>query len=250
MQYCSAVPASKFVPYSETLTSRCEGNGHSYCEIFLSKASPGAEQTDEWQFLPPMLKSENMFHSRNHMWITHHEDSTCHVGVDGFLAKVLRNVEKLSFVTSKGVNYPTAVLTVRGVDLQLVFPRVIHLTGINSYLRARPAAVTSQPYTLGWLFEGIVSKRKSAKKSTERNGDLIDREHTQEWLQGESKRLTRYVRNTIVPAKSGEFVTLTDGGVFSEDLIAHLTRDEILGLYNEFFSPTVTMASEECSHSG
>jgi hypothetical protein len=38
MQYCGAAPASRFVPYSESVLSRC-ANGFRYCERWRIRIS-------------------------------------------------------------------------------------------------------------------------------------------------------------------------------------------------------------------
>ena len=40
MQYCSAAPVAKMIPYSESLLSRCGGSGYHYCELYLGMAHP------------------------------------------------------------------------------------------------------------------------------------------------------------------------------------------------------------------
>jgi hypothetical protein len=35
MQYCGAAPVTKFVPYSESLLSRCGTDSFRYCELYL-----------------------------------------------------------------------------------------------------------------------------------------------------------------------------------------------------------------------
>jgi glycine cleavage system H lipoate-binding protein len=238
VQYCSAVSSSKYIPYSEASLSRCGGESHSYCEVFLSVAGAEIHKSSPPNYHEGAEQNVNTFYSPNHMWMKVHVDGSCHLGIDGFLAGVLIEVEKLSFVTVKGTCFPTAVLTARGVDLQLTFPRRIQLTGVNSHLRARPAHITTHPYTLGWLFEGIKPGKQSEAPDFRNNAGLIDGTQAQRWMGRESKRLTDYVHNEILSVRSPEFTTMMDGGVFSEDLITHLTREEILRLFNEFFSPT------------
>src|SRR6478672_3994860 len=40
MQYCGAAPVAKFVPYSESLISRCGNDSFRYCELYLGMAHP------------------------------------------------------------------------------------------------------------------------------------------------------------------------------------------------------------------
>ena len=38
MQDCGAAPVARFVPYSESLLSRCGNDSHRYCELYQSMA--------------------------------------------------------------------------------------------------------------------------------------------------------------------------------------------------------------------
>ena len=40
MQYCEAAPVIKFLPYSESILSRCGNDDHLRCEVYLSMADP------------------------------------------------------------------------------------------------------------------------------------------------------------------------------------------------------------------
>jgi len=240
VQYCSATPISKLIPYSESVLSRCGTESHLYCEAFLSMAGPGEEVEQHDRGSGPS-ESDSLFHSRNHMWIRTHEDGGCHIGVDRFFAAFVRNVEAISFVTTKSLCFPTVVLRVRGVDIQLVFPHRIELIGVNTYLRAQPSRVTSHPYTLGWLFEGKNPNIFSMRNGVPTQGGLISGRRTSTWIDRESQRLADYVRDEILSVRSKEFSTMLDGGLVSEDLVSHLTRDELLRLFNEFFSPSANV---------
>lgn len=241
IQYCSAVPTSQYIPYSEASLSRCGGERHSYCEVFLSASRPEFQNPTTERDHYSEAYAESMLYSPNHMWMNTHGDGTCHIGIDAFLAGLLREVEKLSYVTVKGTCFPTAVLTVRGVDLQLTFPNRIRITEVNSHLRARLANITSHPYTLGWLFEGAEPGIRPDVDRLSNDCGWVKGNQAKKWLAQESRCLTEFVHNELLPARSGGSVTMMDGGVFSEDLITHLTREEMLRLFNEFFSPTVQL---------
>ena len=42
MQYCSAAPVTKFIPYSESVLSRCGNDGYRYCSLYLGMSQPAA----------------------------------------------------------------------------------------------------------------------------------------------------------------------------------------------------------------
>jgi hypothetical protein len=115
-------------------------------------------------------------------------------------------------------------LSVAGVDLQLVFPNLIELTGCNLYLRANPARLTAEPYTGGWLFEGIPNA------ATARG--LISGAHGRDWMAEEQRRMNEYLQQQF-----SQGLLAADGGVFSVGAARHLERDQMLALFHEFFSP-------------
>jgi len=179
---------------------------------------------------------ESVCYSHNHMWIDVHDDKSCHIGIDAFLATFLRDIDRLSFITSRPPCLPTAVMTVRGADLYLTFPERMHVTGVNAYLRVRPSNLTRHPYTLGWLFEGVRPDSSRGPTSASVEKGLISGHSARQWLRQESRRLTDFVRTELTSPNNTGVATMTDGGTWSEDLITHLTREETLRVWSEFFS--------------
>ena len=150
MQYCGAAPVTKMIPYSESRLSRCGSDRFRYCELYLSMAHPGLPAGDvDGIPVPDWLR-----YSANHMWLDIDQDGYCHVGIDAFLSRALGRAERISYVWQRGQHRATAVVTVNGVDHELVFPNPFLLTNCNLYLRADPSRLTAEPYTGGWLFEG------------------------------------------------------------------------------------------------
>ena len=252
VQYCSAASMTKYIPYSESLLSRCGTDGHTYCEIYLAIAAPedvrpakpsGEDAGNETKevFMEHTVEGIKMpgalAYTANHMWLDVGEDGSCHVGVDAFLTQVLGSVDKITFLSSKGVNKPTAVLNVQGVDLQMVFPYLMPLRGANNYLRANPGKLVSHPYTLGWLFEGTQPKVSSAEKEVTGHEGLMRGAEADEWMKGEVKRLSEYVHTQVYSSRPGNERIMMDGGLLSGGLLQHLNREERLILLNEFFSP-------------
>ena len=99
MQYCGAASVTKFVPYSESLISRCGNDGFRYCELYLAMAHPGAAEEVDGIPLPGWLQ-----YSANHMWLDVTDDGTCHAGIDGFLSRVLGKVDRISYVRLSGTD--------------------------------------------------------------------------------------------------------------------------------------------------
>jgi glycine cleavage system H lipoate-binding protein len=222
MQYCGAAPVAKFVPYSESLISRCGNDSHQYCELYLGMAHPEmpADEVDGIS-MPGWLR-----YSANHMWLDVTPDGTCHAGIDAFLSRVLGQVDRITYVWTKGLRRPAAVLTVGGADLEVVFPNEFLLTGCNLYLRADPSKLTAEPYSAGWLFEGTpVPETKS---------NLLEGEAAREWMEEEQRRMNEFLQQQT----AGPMGPLAaDGGLFAAGIGRELDREPKLALFHEFFSP-------------
>src|SRR4051812_48453504 len=127
VRYCSAASLPHYVPWSEQ-AGQCGGSGHRYCELWLSvtrptmagQGTPGLTSHDPTVSGIPVPR--DLWYSANHLWL-HTDGGACHIGIDGFLARVLAKVEQISFITAGGVHQPGVVLTVGGVDWALVFPK-------------------------------------------------------------------------------------------------------------------------------
>lgn len=245
VQYCTAAPMSKFVPYTEAQLSRCGNEAHRYCEAFLTLAQPPVSQPSVPATIASMDEGwvdgiqvpENLAYAPNHLWLDVGTDGTCHIGIDAFFAKVLGHIDRLSFVTWKGIARPTAVLTVRGIDLNLAFPNPISITGVNAYLRSHPEKIISEPYGAGWLFEGTQAKGLSEHENRGIEAGLIRGKQAREWIAQESRRFASFVHEEVAHTQGEGFVLMADGGTPSSDLLQYLTREEALQLFNEFFSP-------------
>jgi glycine cleavage system H lipoate-binding protein len=245
VQHCSAAPVSQFIPYTEPQLSCCGTESHKYCEVYVSLAHP------EWKFVPSSRSEKQhsgseddiqiidgipmpewLAYAPNHMWLDLSSDGTCHVGVDAFFANVIGKVERVTFLSTKSAVRPTAVLTVRGVDLPLMFPNTMIVTGTNAYLRSHPEKIAAEPYSLGWLFEGFSLKSEHGENNHKIDRGLLRGREAREWMTQEVRRLTTYVHDHLVGVE-----TMADGGTFTHGLMQHLSHDHIFHVYNEFFSP-------------
>jgi len=248
MQYCAAASVPKYIPYSEAVLSHCGTESHKYCELFLSLAHPEHRQaagiaasTQEadaatQEYLVEGVRVPGwLAYSANHLWIDIGTDGVVHIGIDAFLASLLDTIDRITFVTMHGSQRPTVVFTIHGVDLQMVFPHPVHLTSCNLYLRTHPSTILSDPYKLGWLFEGRIDCEKDAAK-TLRKG-LVTGRAAADWMQIEITRMSA-MAHTFSHAQSPEGdVVMADGGVVHPGFMQFLTRDESLRVFNEFFSP-------------
>lgn len=256
MQYCSASPATRFIPYSESLLSRCGTDGHRYCELFVAMAheagastinstapTHGAFAQGEEIEVEGIPMPAGLYYSANHMWLNVSAEGYCHVGVDAFLAKVLGRAEAVSFVEGRGIKRPAVVLSVNNVDLHMVFPNRMMVNGRNTYLRVCPEKVTADPYRLGWLFEGFEHNPCASEAAL--CAGLVQGETARTWMREETQRLSEFVHERIAQAQPEHRKFMMDGGRFDGGLVQHLKREEILHLFNDFFSPYASWRRQE-----
>jgi glycine cleavage system H lipoate-binding protein len=206
MLYCKAAPVVRYIPYSDSLASKCRGGSWRYCEVYAAMAHPAGGHGGDGIAAP-----EYLHYTPNHMWIDPGEDGTVHAGIDALLARALGRVDAITFAADA-----TAVLSVAGVDLTLVLPLRLAEAGANLYLRARPERITEDPYGAGWLFTGRCSP------DTLRTGD-----NAAEWMQAETHRVSEWLQRG-----SG---TLNDGGTPASGCMRNLQREDMLCFFQTFF---------------
>ncbi|HLP15459.1 MAG TPA: hypothetical protein VK470_04310 [Bacteroidota bacterium] len=244
VQYCAASPVTKYIPHSESSITRCGNDNHHYCDLYVSVADPeeamsaigsGNGSTLQFESIP---MPERLAFTPNHFWIDQADDGMCHIGIDGFLAQLFPCVDKINFITTRGIATPIVELTVQGVDLQCVFASPMNITGVNSYLRTAPEKMLTHPYSAGWLFEGTVEDLGSL--------DLMRGAEAREWMKRECSHLTDFLHNTLLPNRSGTDALMSDGGSPAPDFVSHLEHRELLHLFNEFFSPFANWRTSSC----
>ncbi len=249
VQYCAAGSVMKYVPYSSPSMSRCGNANHKYCDLFLTLQNPSSptlhrlnvpEHADDgcgetvW-VVEGMLTPGWLFYADNHMWADVDKEGHCHIGLDAFFAKVVGNPDRLTFAVATGENHPAVSVEVNGTEFQMAFPRRVNVSSTNSYLRAEPNRIITDPYTFGWLFEGTIKDNPRFIQG-DKPERLIHGQAAHRWMQEEAGRMSDFVHNNLVAGRDLGMVSLADGGVFIDSLLKHLKREEILLLYNEFFS--------------
>lgn len=243
-QYCATASVTRFIPYTESLLSRCTNEGYRYCDVYLALANPpekaaAAERRD--CSAGGIRVPDWLYYSSNHMWLDTAKDGLCHIGVDGFLARVLGCVERIVFSEGPDVRCPGAVLTLRGISLAVVFPNPMLLTASNLYLRANPARLTAEPYGMGWLFQGIQLPGQSAVTSGLIRGDAI-----LPWMRSEIFRMSDFLRDCRISRRGKP--SMNDGGVFRADVLNRLSREETLRLFHEFSGASLSPAIPDAMH--
>ena len=212
MEFCSAAPLPKYIPATDDFFSRCNSDRHLFCELYLKHADPGGARFPE-----------KLWYAPNHMWLDVAVDGTCHIGLDAFAARVIAKVDRIAFVSPSATRQPIAVITVGGIDLQMVFPNPLTVTAINAYLRTAPQRVIEDPYGTGWLFEGVDPVLDG----------LIAGPDAPAWFRAEEARLSTFVHDRVH----------ADGGFVVHGLTEHMGHDDLLCLMTEFFAPQRTWRS-------
>jgi glycine cleavage system H lipoate-binding protein len=224
VRYCEATPAARFIPFSD-LAGRCGTDGYRYCETWLRMSRGGAEAARAGGLTDNLPVPTGLHYTANHMWLDLTPSGACCVGIDALCAEVLGRVQRISFVTLEGVHRPSAVVTARGIDWPLVFPRELLITGANVYMRHAPERLTDDPYGVGWLFEG--SEAPGAPPLLD---GLIPGHAAGPWMQHETERIAEFVHTSCGTLQN-------DGGSLAPDFAEHLSREDLLRLLNEFFAP-------------
>jgi glycine cleavage system H lipoate-binding protein len=231
--------------------SPCGTTSHTYCELFCALADPEPEAREDGvpddapeggeakspSAVEGLSMPGRLSYSANHLWCDLGADAVFHIGMDAFAAKVFGSAERLSFITQTGLHYPTALLTVKGVDLQFVFPHQVMVTKTNAYLRTNPGKLFSHPYSLGWLFEGINPRFPESHTDVSPPQGLAKGAAAIGWMKEECKRMTALAHEfNSRPDRAGR-VSMADGGTFAPGILQELSRDEVHRVFNEFFSP-------------
>lgn len=255
VQYCSgAAGASKYIPYSETELFRCGTDSHQYCETFIALAHPEMRSEKPSDTTPepapkeetmadPMLDDvqipERAAFAPNHMWLNVSQDGWWHVGVDAFLTGMFGAIEKVTYVSTLGIDRPAVTLKVNGVYLPFIFPNHMNIERTNAAVRSRPDKLLSEPYTVGWLFEG---RDPSENRKTPLEGEmpLLRGTKAKEWLARDIRRLSEFVHGMSSRRSDSVVPLMADGGVPNPGFMQQLTPDEIFRVFNEFCSPYTT----------
>jgi len=244
VQFCSAAPRPTYVPWSESPDLRCAHDGHRFCELFLAAAGPAARgpalpapdcpEEAETAVVDGVAVPGWLAFSDNHFWLDAGDDGLCHLGVDAFLARLVGTVERLAFLTVKGDVRPSVVLTVRGVDLTLVFPRALPLVAANTRLRSSLDRLTADPYGLGWLFSARWDESRHSSPPPPHDTGLRRGSAAREWMRSEAHRLSAVVHERFLPRAHGATLA-ADGGDVAPGFLRHLDHEDVLHLFAAFF---------------
>jgi glycine cleavage system H lipoate-binding protein len=246
-QYCAAASITKYIPYSEAGLSHCGTDSHKYCELYLAFAQPDhvhvpaseapAGDPSREYLVEGLRVPGSLAYSANHMWMDVGSDGLVHIGIDAFLAAMIDSIDRITFVTTQGMHRPTVVFTIHGVDLQMVFPHALQLNTPNLYLRSNPSTILTDPYTLGWLFEGVVGTQDADREIKALREGLVSGEAAADWMRSEITRMTQVVHALAATETVAGSFAMADGGLVQPGFTNQLSREQLLRVFNEFFSP-------------
>ncbi len=238
VHYCDLAPVRKLVPCNRDVSSRCGGDGHRYCDLYLALAEPrhplatpgnAAGGADDDPPLP-----DDLAYTQNHMWLDDGDSGRVHIGVDAFFTHTLGGVECVSYSVRRDDARPVALLRVGGLDLEMVFPLRLREIEPNAHLAAVPALVSDDPYGRGWLFAGVPVDESDDGGAT---GALLRGPAARRWLRRERERLTQFVHTCLDERRGGTATDLaTDGGDAGTRLSTLLDRRTLVRLHHEFFA--------------
>jgi glycine cleavage system H lipoate-binding protein len=211
LQYCAAAPVIKMVPFSEMQHSPCTSSGYRYCETYLILARPN-------QPTPP---PPDLLYAPNHLWLQVEERGRCHVGIDIFFAHTLGTVDQVTYVTTHGTHRPAVTLTVHGVEWPIVFPNPLLIERVNTHLRGDPSRLATDPYGVGWLFQGWELPGRT-------RAGLVGDGQAAAWQAEERERLAERIQQVQGVA--------CDGGDAQRGVIRMLPRQDMVALLQRFFS--------------
>ena len=181
VQFCAASPRPTYVPWSESPEPALRPRRSP-----LLRPPPGRGRLGARAGPPdrrPRRRRDRgrgrragagwLWYTDNHLWLDVGDDGLCHVGVDAFLARLVGEVERLTFLTVKGDVRPAVVLTVGGVDLTLVFAQHLPLVCANTRLRSGLAPLVADLYGLGLALHRPVG-RGDGRPARRARGPRVD----------------------------------------------------------------------------
>ena len=235
VHYCDLAPVRKLVPCNKAATSRCGGDGHRYCDLYLAMAEPksraGAGGDEDGLDLPDELAC-----APNHLWLDDGDGLRVHVGVDAFFTRTLGSIEAVTFPARRAAARPSVQLRVGGLDLEMVLPLALREIEPNSHLSVAPRTVCDDPYGRGWLFTGVPVAAPGADAPPVESGPFLRGAAARRWMRRERERLDRFVHACLDERHLGNGSLSTDGGPAAGRLAELLDRPTLVRLHHEFFA--------------
>jgi glycine cleavage system H lipoate-binding protein len=218
VQYCSASPVPKLVPFSDAQLSSCGSGSYRYCDSYLAHARPHGTTAPT-----------NLLYAPNHFWLDVDESGLCHIGIDNFLADAVGKVDDIVFATPRDAHCPALTLSIQGLEWPMCFPNPLTIHRVNNRVRRDPSRLTADPYGVGWLFEG-----QELPGITQ--AGLVAGEQAAAWQSAERERLANEIHEMHAPG--------CDGGLPTHGVARLLSRPDMVCLFQDFFGDSGWLVNE------
>jgi glycine cleavage system H lipoate-binding protein len=240
VHYCDLAPVRKLVPCNKAAASRCGGDGHRYCDLYLAMAEPRSRTTAPDPGADPtdiaIEQPDDLAYARNHLWLDEGDGRRVHIGVDAFFTGTLGKVEAVTFPARRAAARPSVLIRVGGMDLEMVLPLALREIEPNAHLAVAPSIVSDDPYGRGWLIAGVPVAEPGADAGPTETSHFLRGTAARRWMRRERDRLTGFVHACLDERRGGEAGLSTDGGHADGDLSALLDRRTLVRLHHEFFA--------------
>ena len=239
VHYCDLAPVRTLVPCNKAAATRCGGDGHRYCDLYLAMAEPRSRSS---QAGPADLGEgavalpDDLSYTHNHLWVDDGDGHRVHVGVDAFFTGTLGDVEAVTFPARRSAARPSVSIRVGGLDLEMALPLALREIEPNAHLSVAPRTVSEDPYGRGWLFAGIPVADPAAEAGTTDSSTFLRGPAARRWMRREQDRLDRFVHDCLDERRGGEAGLSTDGGPAEGRLSELLDRRTLVRLHHDFFA--------------
>lgn len=224
-QYCAAAPVTKFIPYSEAVLIRCGSSAYRYCDQYLDQTGPGRGALAEGHsFSVP----DDLLYASRHWWFDLVEEGPWHAGLDAFTARLTGAADRVGFIPARAGSAPAVVLTAGDRDFTFALPECLSVTATNLQLRLHPGRIFEDPYSRGWIFEGLLIGRQGS--------ELRQRLWNARRARIRMEEDARLVNELLHQYGQPECATLGDGGLFEAGILTKLDRDAACALMHELAS--------------
>jgi glycine cleavage system H lipoate-binding protein len=243
VQYCAAAPVVKYIPYTESVLSRCGSGQHASCDLYadIAGAGKGAGRRDEGRPGPgngdrpaaAALFPGRFWYTSNHMWLDVGPGFSWRIGVDSFFAGLFGDLERIEFPARRGRRIPEVRFTSGGTAFTMSFPGAVLITEFNMYLLSNPSKLLGDPYRTGWLFRGLDAGNESPCARPAIAEGLLAGSDAGPWISSEERRMTDFVHDLRNRGEGS--VTMADGGRYQEKLFRCLDGEQRQELVGRFF---------------
>jgi glycine cleavage system H protein len=240
VHYCDLAPVRKLIPVNKAAASRCGGDGHRYCDLYLAMAEPRSRGPVAEPGADPgdvvIAQPDDLAYARNHLWLDDGDGRRVHIGVDAFFTGTLGNVEAVTFPARRSAARPTALIRIGGLELEMVLPLALREIEANAHLAVAPGTVSEDPYGRGWLLAGVPVSEPGADAGPTETAQFMRGTSARRWMRREQERLSRFVHDCLDERREAGAGLSTDGGHAEGRLSEFLDRRTLVRLHHEFFA--------------